>query len=562
MTTPDEARTAERKLTWLALAAMLVIFAYASFLSSQSTLFDRDEPRFAQASVEMLTSGNWLYPTFDGELRPDKPVLVYWLMAQSIRAFGATAWAARFWSPICLALACGIVFLAGRKLFDGRTGLLAMGFVALSPLALAEGTLATTDALLLLCLTTAMTLFVFAVIDGPRLIHFAAITLVCAGALLTKGPVGVVVPLLSMGLALWLLRNERGIRRFHWAGFVIALLVAVGLVLLWWIPANRATGGEYGERGLGHHIFDRVLSPLESHGGGFLISLPFYVPVVALGFLAGLMFLPGAVSAMMGERIGNKRSRVLIAAWILPTFILMTLVSTKLPHYVLPIWPGLAIACAAVVEAAERGILNDTDRSWLSSGTWIFGVVSVLVIGALVAAPYYMNIESLLVPAIAPAVPLAATVLFAMRAHRHNRARRAAYIVLGGMAVSWLVGVILVLPALENLKVAPQLAERIRAQVPVTVPIARWKYVEPSFDFCMGRPPIRDFDDEQSLRRWAAEESPAVLVIPRDALATLRDALPKERYSELAAFKGLNLSKAEPIELVVLTRQLPTPAPR
>ncbi|MBL8858890.1 MAG: glycosyltransferase family 39 protein [Planctomycetes bacterium] len=558
MTLSDEARTAEKKFTWLALAAMLAIFAYASFLSSRSTLFDRDEPRFAQASVEMLTSGNWLYPTFDGELRADKPVFVYWLMAQAIHVFGATAWAARFWSPVCLALACGLVFLVGRKLFEGRTGLLAMGFMALSPLALAEGTLATTDALLLLCLTLVMSIFVYAAVDGPRPMHFVGIALTCAGAILAKGPVGVVIPALSIGFAVWLLRNERGIGRAHRLWFAVALAAAVGLVLLWWIPADRATGGEYGTRGLGNHVFDRALSPLEGHGGGFLISLPFYVPVLAVGFLSGLMFLPGAFSALLGERIGNKRTRILLIAWIVPTFLLMTLVATKLPHYVLPIWPALAIASAAVVDAAERGVLDDRDRSWLSSGTWIFGVVSVLIIGCLIAAPSYLQVDALLLPGIATSVALAATAVFAMHAHRRNHPRRAACIALLGLGVTWIVGVLLVVPAVEHTKVAPQLAAAIRTHVPASVQIARWKFVEPSLDFYLGRPPIKDFDDEDSLRRWAAEDSPAVLVIPRNVLAGLRDVLPESRYSELAAVEGLNLSKGERLVLVALARDLPS----
>src|SRR4051794_40969417 len=89
----------------------LAIFAFASFLTSRSTLFDRDEPRFAQATDEMLRSGNWLVPTFNGAVRADKPVLVYWLMALPMKVFGASAWSARFWSPVCLALSALLAFV-------------------------------------------------------------------------------------------------------------------------------------------------------------------------------------------------------------------------------------------------------------------------------------------------------------------------------------------------------------------------------------------------------------------------------------------------------------------
>ena len=68
-----------------ALLIAALLFAGCSFLTTRSTLWDRDEPRFAVAALEMARSGQWLYPTFNGELRPDKPILIYWLMSASIR---------------------------------------------------------------------------------------------------------------------------------------------------------------------------------------------------------------------------------------------------------------------------------------------------------------------------------------------------------------------------------------------------------------------------------------------------------------------------------------------
>ena len=93
------------------------------FIDTRSTLWDRDEPRFARATVEMVESGNYLYPTFNGHLRPDKPILIYWLMSVPIRVLGPTSLACRFFAAIGIAITCVFTFLLGRRFLDVRAGL-------------------------------------------------------------------------------------------------------------------------------------------------------------------------------------------------------------------------------------------------------------------------------------------------------------------------------------------------------------------------------------------------------------------------------------------------------
>src|SRR5882672_5076989 len=102
-TARDPSREARASSPWFLAAALISIFALASWLTTRSTLWDQDEPRFSQATVEMLKSGQWLYPTFNGALRPDKPILIYWLMSIPVGIFGASEWALRVWAAIALA---------------------------------------------------------------------------------------------------------------------------------------------------------------------------------------------------------------------------------------------------------------------------------------------------------------------------------------------------------------------------------------------------------------------------------------------------------------------------
>mgnify|MGYP002626658642 CR=1 FL=1 len=113
-------------------------------------LWDRDEPRFATATREMSERGDWIVPTFNGELRPDKPILIYWLMGAAYELFGEGTFAARFFSGIAGAAACLVTFYLGSAMFCRTTGLLAAWMLALSPMLIVESKLATVDAVVLL----------------------------------------------------------------------------------------------------------------------------------------------------------------------------------------------------------------------------------------------------------------------------------------------------------------------------------------------------------------------------------------------------------------------------
>src|SRR5579864_5535025 len=169
-TTADQAgpeATCRKQPGWgAALALAGAILAVLLALASRTTLWDRDEPRFAQATVEMIASGDYLVPTFNGGLRADKPILAYWWMSLPVRLLGPTAVAARLWSAAAMAIATLLTFATARRLLPARAGLWAMAVMAASPLAIVEGQAATTDAVLLAAVTAAMACCAAALIPG------------------------------------------------------------------------------------------------------------------------------------------------------------------------------------------------------------------------------------------------------------------------------------------------------------------------------------------------------------------------------------------------------------
>lgn len=543
-----------------ALAAAAAILVAFLALTPWTTLWDRDEPRFAQATVEMLASGNYLYPTFNDHLRPDKPILIYWLMALPVRLLGPTELAVRFWAPVGLALTALLTWWIGRRFLPERAGLWAMAVLATTPLTLMEGLAATTDAALLAAVTGALAAFAAALSRGLRGRHLVGLALAIGLAQLAKGPVGLAVPVLAMlgalGWLAWRERMGRGI-----AGYallvVLGAVLGTGLFLLWAVPANQATFGEFARQGLGHHVVERSLSPLEGHGGNRLLSLPYYLIVILIGFAPWTLYLPGAASAVLGGRVGGPRLRALLLGWAAPVFVMFTLVATKLPHYLLPVWPALALAVGGTLAAGEEGRLDERDRRWLRRGAWLFGPVALLEAVGLLAVAWRPPLAGLRWPCLALALVILGTAFAALRSHLGGDLPRGARLLCGGTALALALAGLWALPAFDRIKPVPPVAAAIRDQTPPDTPLATFDFDEPSLVFYARRVPVAPLPSPAAVAAWAHAGDYGVLVLPRAALDSITAAYGPLPLREIAAARGVNIAKGRRLELVALTRNLP-----
>ena len=327
---------------------LVLVFLLAALVGAQGStafpLLDVDEPRFAQASRTMLETGDWLVPHFGGEVRYDKPALIYWLQAASFWAFGIGPGPARLPSALGVAVAAMLTaWLAFR-----RTGRTATAWAAGAVLAtcvqaqvMAHGS--TADALMLACTTLSVTGIILRAEGerGPRsfLMTWGGLGL----GLLAKGPPAL-VPVLAVAAA----RIRRGVRP-GWSG-LMGLGLALLIPLLWFIPVNLATDWGFVTRGLGHHVLARSLQPFENHGGFAPQWYLFYPAVVGLMFLPWSVFLPAALRDFWRRRHTEPLWFRLGAFWVGGVVLLFTVVTSKLPHYVLPMYPLLAIEVARYLD--------------------------------------------------------------------------------------------------------------------------------------------------------------------------------------------------------------------
>ncbi len=533
------------------LIAFLIMGVYL-FMDTRTTLWDRDEPRFTRATVEMIESGNYLVPTFNGQMWADKPILFYWFMSIAIRLLGPTEFACRFWGAVGTAVTCLLTFFIGQRLFGAKSGLWAMVILASTLMMIGVGTMATIDAVLLPFIVAVMAIFVRTAISGTRISHIILAGVALGAGMLAKGPMGL-QPIVVIAVALLLGRKTGlGVRRFVWQ-FGPALIIGGLLFLAWAIPANNATDGEFFRVFIGRHVLTRAIKPMEQHGGNFLLYLPYYLVVTIVGFFPWILHLPGAISSMLGGRVGGRYCRALLISWVMPIFIIMTLAATKLPHYIIFIWPAMALMVGGTIVAAQQNVLTERDKIWLRRGVWFFGPFAMVTVLLLMAGPWFVKIPGLRWSGMASGTVLAVMAIIAIRYQRADRPQVSAVILLIGMFVFEIPILFGLLPAIEQIKITPAIAQAVKAKTGKEIPVATYKFGEPTLNFYIGRQ-IEPLGDEKAVVSWSRQAGEAVLIIPKNKLDSIQESYGNLPLEEIASKKGFNYSKGKIVELTALIR--------
>jgi 4-amino-4-deoxy-L-arabinose transferase-like glycosyltransferase len=349
---------------------LLLAVSYPLFLLNLggASLWDVDEGRNAEAAFEMLESGNWVVPTFNAQLRVDKPALLYWLQVAAYRVWGVNEYAARLPSALAALLTVIIAYELGRALFGPATGLLSGLVAASTPMLCGAARFANPDALLNLCTVATLTLFWVGRLQ-PRWWWFAALGSVAGLGVLAKGPVGCVLPAAVVGGYLLLQRDWRLLGDRRWVVGVAAMLA---VALPWYIWVAIDTRGNFLQGFLVRHNIERFTSPMENHRG-----TPLFYPLVLLVgtapwsvfaapalWFAGWSALrePGSGwrrpwTAARDEPVCQEAYRFLWC-WILTYLAFFTLAATKLPNYVLPVVVPCAVLLARYLERWRRGAIG------------------------------------------------------------------------------------------------------------------------------------------------------------------------------------------------------------
>lgn len=518
-------RPTQDALLLLALTGLLLFTGLGAV-----ALTDRDEGANAEAAREMLELGSWITPTLGGAPRFAKPALVYWLMAAAYAALGVGETAARLPSTVSGLLLVLVQYAFARWAFGRDVAWRAALVLLLSVEYVAIGRMALTDATLALWTTVAAYAFLRGWWGAPPRERWYALAWIAAGlAALAKGPVGLLVPLGGIVAYLGLAGGLRQAWREAWPlrGLGLFLLVA----LPWYGSMFWLHGSDYAARAH-HETLGRVLRPVTGPGGTAL----FYLPVLLLGFFPWSAFLPEAVVAALRQaRTRARRSRreavtVFAAAWLLVGLTLFSVAQTRLPHYILPLFP----AAALLVAASWPALPSRLSRSLLA-GTGIF--LGAVLAGAWLSSDRLVRLLARAYPAAADAaLPSSALVVAALVASlgavalvREGGRLFKTLVVLSALVLA--VGFQIALPAFSAEFVAPagELATRAaRAARPCDTLAAVGPY-RPSLLFYARRPVTfvtgKGPDDDTRLAELAVQPGRLFVIAPVALVRTLPVAL-------------------------------------
>ncbi len=336
---------------------------------------DRDEARFAQASKQMLETGDFIDIRLQDKPRHKKPAGIYWLQAASVAAAetaGAALndiWAYRIPSFLGALAAVLLTFWAGRAIIGRESALIAAALFASCLMLSFEARIAKADAALIATIALAQgALFrLYMAPAGSATRGLAALFWLGLGAgILIKGPPAPAIAMLTCAAVLLADRRRAWLRNLHWRWGVLLLLA---VTLPWLIAIGISSNGDFFRHSVGQDFAGKLHSTRETHGG-----LPgFYLLAFLWTFWPATLFVTGGTIRTLWTWRRSRRL-IFLAAWIVPFWLAIEAIPTKLPHYALPFYPAIAMAAAFGMRRGDR------QRSRIGGGLWGIAALAQIAI--------------------------------------------------------------------------------------------------------------------------------------------------------------------------------------
>ncbi len=539
--------------------AGLILVALLAFLPGffQIPPVDRDEAYFAQATKQMIETGDYVDIRYQDDVRYRKPVGIYWLQAAVVKTAEAlgipgartTIWLYRVPSLIGAAGAVLLTYWCALAFVSRRGAMLAALMMASSALLGIEARLAKTDAVLLLTSVAAMGVLARAYLSpretvAPGVARTPQLGWGLAAAFWTALAVGILVkgPLILMftglcGVALSIHdRSARWLAALRPGPGIVWLLL---IVVPWFVAIFLKVGSTFLINSVGHDMLAKVASARETHGAPpGVYFLLFFATFFPASILAGL-----AAPAVWAVR--REPAARFLLAWLVPSWIVFELVVTKLPHYVLPLYPAIAILIAGAVESKVL-----SRRPWLVRGTmWWFIAPILISIAAVVGAVVIARDLAF------PAWPFFAAAivcgLLAWQLYEDDGAERA-FVRAAAAAVLMAFGIYaVVVPSLGQAFPSVMLADVLREARCAQPLAASAGYEEPSLVFLAGTPTrLTDAAGAADFLRQGGCRFAFIEARQERAFALRAEAIGL-RYDPGPRIDAFNISNGQPITIAV-----------
>ena len=537
-----------------ALYALLALVTMTVFTGQHMVPpMDRDESRFAQASRQMLQSGDYVTIRFQDELRAKKPAGIYWLQSASAALLGDADIASyRFVNLLALLVSIFMLYHIGLRLYEPATALAASAAFASGFLVLAEAHLAKTDTVLMLLVMVQQWALMRIYLDRDKTTakpsaHWIFFWTALAAGILVKGPIAPAIAILTItALIVW----HRG------AGWVRPLRLGRGLILMavicmpWAILVTIATNGAFLDIAVTGDFLAKVQSGQESHG-----APPFtYLALFGVLLWPASLLLPSAllhIKAMLAQ----DSTRFLLA-WLVPFWVMIELIPTKLPHYPLPVVPAAVLLLLWSVDRVVT--LSPLRQKFYLAGQYVFLALGVGLVAAVMAGAVMFGGQSMRLAVGLAVIALLFAGLAVWQGHRWiqiGEYRHLMGLFTAGILVHFVIfaGVV---PQLSRIHIADAVAQNLASSGRQPAAIAAAGYHEPSLVFLLGRDVL--LVDSREAALFLAEAPDGVALVEARQQTAFLD-MARRLGLRLAApeqLSGYNMSKGQDVVILIYRREM------
>ncbi|HHL42515.1 MAG TPA: glycosyltransferase family 39 protein [Hellea balneolensis] len=543
----------------ITLLALVLLMALPGL--SKLPVIDRDEARYAQASVQMIESGDYINIKFQDRARNKKPAGAYWAQTLSVNLFSDTGaraiWAHRLPSVFAALIAVMAVYWGGIRMLGREVALMGAVLLSISMLFVFEAHIAKTDALL--CAMSALVLASLGVLrnGGGRTASILFWIALGAGVMI-KGPLlPILVILCVVSLVIW----ERDLSWLKPLGFWLGPVVFALIVLPWTVLIFKETGGDFFKDAIGGDLTPKLKGGQERHGGPpgyYLMGIWVFFWPASLFLLAGFSF---ALRAAFNKAVKTgpvARSARLLLCWTVPFWIMLEIVPTKLPHYPLPVYPALALMAGAsaltLTQVREFKYLRHISA-------FLFLVVSIaLPAGILFAQARYGDYPSWSFAVMGLVIVLA---FFAAIQMWKGHGRPAIWLSLLAALLINIASYQFILPSLSDFRVAERIGKALKSEgyrIPLNpaVNLISTQYTEPSLVYHLGTHIL--LGQPQKRLQQANLKSGDIVVIDKkkEPTAHFNDQIKHKLANKglclepLFSLNGFNYAKGDEVEIEAL----------
>lgn len=483
-----------------------------------SSIWDANEAFYAQTPREMMEAGDYVTPSFNFQLRMNKPVLSYWNVAASYHLFGISEWSERLPIAIGGVVIIATAFALGRLCGGTLAGLFAALVLATSPRIFLLARRIIID--IHITMWTGLVLLFFALAETRpqrRRVYLCLMYAAAGFGVLTKGPVAVFLPAVAFFIYL---ASQKRLADLRHMMLPTGALISLAIVVPWYYFLYREHGWEY----IGAFIFGENLGRYAEAVGEQSRGLLFYFPVMLADLFPWSLLIP--LSLWAAIRYGwHDRAARLMVIWIAVVVVFFSLSGTKEDLYILPIVTAEAALIGAMLAKAIDGSPVTKPVVWFTAATAVlFALTGALALWTFAIAHRYSLEGGALIGAIA-AVGSAGSVVWLVR---RNVFASAATIAASLVAIVWCVAVC-ALPDFERYKPVKPFSDIIRSRASVGAIVGSYKFALPSMVFYLHRP-VMEVVLPDHLRAVFYSSSDVYFIMAEDEYNSIKARLPVETY--------------------------------